>query len=41
MSSESAIDVKNITKTFHESNGSGSFKEAFVNIGRKFTSKKI
>lgn len=34
------IKVNKLTKTFHEQAGSKSFKEAFVNIGRKITGKK-
>ena len=40
MSSEIAVKVSHVGKTFHESQGAGSFKEAFVNVGRKFTGKK-
>ena len=37
---EIAIKVQHISKTFHEQAGSRSFKEAFVNVGRKLTGKK-
>lgn len=40
MSSEVAVMVSHVGKTFHESQGAGSFKEAFVSIGRKFSGKK-
>lgn len=40
MSDNIAIKVEKLSKTFHEQAGSKSFKEAFVNIGRKLTGKK-
>jgi ABC-type polysaccharide/polyol phosphate transport system ATPase subunit len=40
MSSEIAVKVSHVGKTFHESQGAGSFKEAFINFGRKLTGKK-
>lgn len=35
-----AIKVDSVSKTFHEQSGARSFKEAFVNVGRKITGKK-
>lgn len=40
MSDDIAIKVEHISKTFHEQVGARSFKEAFVNIGKKISGKK-
>lgn len=40
MSYEVAVKINHVGKTFHENQGSRSFKEAFVNIGRRITGKK-
>lgn len=40
MTDDIAIKVEHISKVFHEQAGSRSFKEAFVNIGRKISGKK-
>lgn len=40
MNDDIAIKVEHVTKTFREQAGSRSFKEAFVNAGRRITGKK-
>lgn len=40
MGENTVIRVENVSKTFHEANGSQSFKQSFVGIGNKILGKK-